>query len=297
MRLARLKIAHRSACYHVICRITQSQPWLAAAEQAFLMELLNRVALYCGMEVLTFCIMSNHFHLLIRVPEKAVADAALDTYQTLHRVRLLYGAEAAGALEGLINHQPTEEMKSLLEAELELHRSRMHDLSVFMKLLKQRFTMWHNRQHGTRGTLWTERFKSVLIEALPGDRDPLQMVAAYIDLNPVRAGVVVEAKDYPYSGCGSASFASKELNESPLYVELINGGSNASQPATATSNLATILRSRQAAFVKGVVLGSANFVMEILSALRDVRRSVRPQAYATGGMGGDLWTGSRFRAG
>ena len=41
----------------------------------------------------------------------------------------------------------------------------MHDLSEFMKTLKQRFSIWYNRNHDKRlGTLWTERFKSVLVE-------------------------------------------------------------------------------------------------------------------------------------
>jgi hypothetical protein len=35
----------------------------------------------------------------------------------------------------------------------------MWDVSAFMKLLKQRFTQWFNRQRGRKGTLWEERFK------------------------------------------------------------------------------------------------------------------------------------------
>ena len=56
-----------------------------------------------------------------------------------------------------------------------------------MKLLKQRFTQWFNRQRGRKGTLWEERFKSVLVE---GTGEVLATMAAYIDLNPVRAGIV-----------------------------------------------------------------------------------------------------------
>ena len=65
--------------------------------------------------------------------------------------------------------------------------AQVNDLSAFMKLLKQRFSQWFNRTHQRTGTLWEERFRSVLIE---GTGPALATVAAYIDLNPVRAGLV-----------------------------------------------------------------------------------------------------------
>ena len=63
----------------------------------------------------------------------------------------------------------------------------MWDVSGYLQRLKQRFTQWFNRRKGRRGVLWEERFKSVLVE---GSGDPLSTMAAYIDLNPVRAGLV-----------------------------------------------------------------------------------------------------------
>ena len=70
---------------------------------------------------------------------------------------------------------------------------RMGDVSEFMKELKQRFSKWFNKERNRFGTLWAERFKSVLVEDQPG---AVQVVAAYVDLNPVRAGLVTDA----YSG-------------------------------------------------------------------------------------------------
>jgi hypothetical protein len=78
---------------------------------------------------------------------------------------------------------------------------RMGDLSQYFKELKQRFSQWHNLRHGRRGTLWEERFKSVLIGA---DGSALTTVAAYIDLNPVRAGLVTNPSLYRWSGYGQA---------------------------------------------------------------------------------------------
>jgi hypothetical protein len=49
--------------------------------------------------------------------------------------------------------------------------------------------------------LWEERFRSVLVE---GTSQALSVMAAYIDLNPVRGGQVNDPKDYRWSGYGEA---------------------------------------------------------------------------------------------
>jgi putative transposase len=79
--------------------------------------------------------------------------------------------------------------------------SRMGDLSVFAKELKEGFSKWYNRRVNRRGTLWEERFKSVLVE----DSDhAISTMAAYIDLNPVRAGIVEDPRDYRFCGYAEA---------------------------------------------------------------------------------------------
>lgn len=82
----------------------------------------------------------------------------------------------------------------------------MWDVSAFMKLLKQRFTQWFNRQRGRKGTLWEERFKSVLVE---GTGEVLATMAAYIDLNPVRAGIVKDPADDRWCGYAEAMSGSR----------------------------------------------------------------------------------------
>ena len=86
----------------------------------------------------------------------------------------------------------------------------MYDLSAFMKLLKQRFTLGYNARHGRKGTLWEDRFKSVLVE---GAGQTLATMAAYIDLNPVRAGLVKDPKDYRWSGYGEAMAGRKRARQ------------------------------------------------------------------------------------
>jgi putative transposase len=83
---------------------------------------------------------------------------------------------------------------------LQPYRRRMYDISIFIKELKGRFAQWYNRRHGRYGVLWADRFKSVLLEA----GEALATVAAYIELNPVRAGLCADPKDYRYCGYAEA---------------------------------------------------------------------------------------------
>jgi hypothetical protein len=76
----------------------------------------------------------------------------------------------------------------------------MHSLSEFMKTLLQRFTRWHNRERERSGNLWEETFKSVVVE----DGIASKTIAAYIDLNPVRAGMIQDPAEYRWSSYGEA---------------------------------------------------------------------------------------------
>lgn len=69
-----------------------------------------------------------------------------------------------------------------------------------MKGLLQRYTQWHNRVHSRTGRLWEDRFKSLIVE----DGVAAKTIAAYIDLNPVRAGMVKDPADYRWNSYGEA---------------------------------------------------------------------------------------------
>jgi REP element-mobilizing transposase RayT len=153
---------------------------------------------FSGCRVLAYCVMSNHFHILLEVPpmpEGGISDelllqrlAATSTEAYVATVaKELLDAKAAG------NDAYVEEIRRR-------YTYRMHNLSEFMKALLIRFTRWFNRRHERRGTLWEERFKSVIVEGGLAART----MAAYIDLNPVRAGMVKDPADYRWSSYGEA---------------------------------------------------------------------------------------------
>ncbi|MFM7553877.1 MAG: transposase, partial [Verrucomicrobiota bacterium] len=79
MRLARIKgEAGASAVYHCISRTVAGEKLLDAACREKLADLLMALSAFTGLEVITYCMMPNHFHLLIRVPEaREIPDAEL----------------------------------------------------------------------------------------------------------------------------------------------------------------------------------------------------------------------------
>jgi len=200
---------------------------LEVDEREHFRMLMRMCEKFTGCRVLSYCLMSNHFHLLLEVPpmpEGGIADEEL-----FMRLRVFYNeaqvAEIAKEMEeaaavrvrGEFELPPVDEMGEPLTPAQELalagqqaarrreeirsrYTRRMHDLSEFMKSLLERFTKWFNRTHSRSGTLWEDRFKSVIVESGVAART----MAAYIDLNPVRAGMASDPADYRWSSYGEA---------------------------------------------------------------------------------------------
>jgi len=179
-------------------RVVNGEPLFEAREKEMLRKMIWQLADFCGVEILTYCVMSNHFHVLVRVPDKqVVSDAELiRRYQVLYPKPTQY--QQASAKVMLKELQAGGEEAEVIRRKL---LARMGDVSEYMKAVKQRFSIWYNRNHDRYGTLWADRFKSVLVE---GEGNPLQTMAAYIDLNPVRAGIVKDPKDYRFCGYAEA---------------------------------------------------------------------------------------------
>lgn len=286
MRARRVKVNGCDAVYHVMTRSVNGELLFRDREKEVLRKMIRQVAVFCGVEVLTFCIMSNHFHVLLEVPnEPSVSDREL-----MRRYKVLY-PNPTKYQEASVEIMHSQLLAGGDEAEVIRRKllARMGDVSEFMKAVKQRFSVWYNRTHQRYGTLWAERFKSVLVE---GQGNPLQTMAAYIDLNPVRAGLVDDPKDYRFCGYAEAVAGVVEAKKGLVYIwsdhcskridsalrahRTLIFGKRASEPGlsemTRTRALnvldqedgylpkSVMLRCRVRYFTDGAILGSADFV-------------------------------------
>jgi hypothetical protein len=165
-------------------------------------------------KVLSWVIMSNHFHLLVEVPP--VDRENMPPGEVFRRLSFIWGSEYLNAARAEYDLCETAEERRAFLNDITY---RMGDLRHFMKAVKQRFTLRYNKEHERTGTLWESRYHSVIVEGdVPVEEDEgvdsnsnyeamsdaARIVAAYIDLNPVRAGLVDDPADYRWSSYGAA---------------------------------------------------------------------------------------------
>ncbi len=178
-RIARMVVKGEPAVYHVISRTALDGFVLGDVEKDFLLKLIKGLSSAFFSEVLGFCIMGSHFHLLVRMhPGGKYSDAVIKK-----RFSLYYGEARA---------------KMLKEEQVPFLREKWSSLSEYMREIKQGFSRFYNRLHKRKGFFWSERFKSVIVD----NGDALINCLAYIDLNPIRAGLVKKPEEYPWNSLG-----------------------------------------------------------------------------------------------
>lgn len=175
-RIARkyIKVRDEVAYYHIISHtIWEAKRVFSGTEKEFFLRLLRRLTKSYLVDVVSYAFLDNHFHLLVKVyPGSEFSDDEI--------------FERAKKLHPLV---------VVLSRDVKYWREKLSDLSAFVKDLKQRFTQWYNRTRGRRGHLWEGRFKSIRIE----DGRAALAIAAYIDLNPVRAGISKRVDGYRFT--------------------------------------------------------------------------------------------------
>ena len=198
------KSAQKPVFYHVISRVVERRLAFGPEEKEKFRTMMRMQEKFAGCRVVSYCLMCNHFHLLLEVPP--MADGGLSDEELLTRLSAIYSeafvAEVAKELTDARTAKYVSEA-GLDEAVAAIHQRftyRMHDLGEFMKGLLQRFSQWFNRTQSRTGHLWEDRFKSVIVE----DGVAAKTICAYIDLNPVRAGMVKDPADYRWSSYGEA---------------------------------------------------------------------------------------------
>jgi REP element-mobilizing transposase RayT len=177
VRLRRIKVRGDDAYYHIISRTVHQKFLLGDTEKEMFLSMVQKYSKLYFVKVIGYCIMSNHFHLLIKMePEHKFSDKEIE-----ERVRKN------------INLQDEDTV-----IDIKYYRKRLENISEFMRQVKQSFSRWYNTVNKVKGTFWSDRYKSVLIEKGVA----LETVLAYIELNPIRANMVTKPEDYRYSSFG-----------------------------------------------------------------------------------------------
>ncbi len=217
MRNSRIKLDGH-AFYHVLTQLVDGARPMGPEEREQFRILMRAYETFCGLHVLTYSITASSVHMLVETPESEEQDPD----EIVHRMRAIYTPRQIREREALWASWRNDGNEVAVQQDLDRIHSRMNDLSMFMKTLRQRYSQWYNRRTSRRGTLWQERFKSVVLE---GRGNVLLTMAAYIDLDAVRKGLVKDPKEYGWSGYGEAMAGGKPARQGLRRLVAVDGGS------------------------------------------------------------------------
>ncbi|MBI2340005.1 MAG: hypothetical protein HYU99_06555 [Deltaproteobacteria bacterium] len=215
-RLPRSWTSELSGSFHIISRVAGGERIFGDEEKEYFLLLLEKLSKGFFVDVHSFCILDNHFHILATERDQQVRKAS--KRELIRRYQEIFGKESQpppGSYERDGTVLPDE------DDGLERLRSRLGSISRFTQELKQGLSRWYNKRSKRRGYLWAERFKGVIV----GKGEAQLVCSAYIDLNPIRAGIVKWPEDYRWSSIGLMSRDPKRARRllSPLSPERVTG--------------------------------------------------------------------------
>ena len=172
--------------YHCISKCVRSAFLMAddagKDRKQWIEDRLQLLAAHFSVAVGGFAVMDNHLHVLCRLdPDAAKTWSATDV---VRRWMAIYppaelDLDDTKIVNMWVDHQAKDARR------VEIYRDRLSNLGWFMKALKEPLSRLCNRADGCRGTFWEARYKSIAIL----DTEALLATCAYIDLNPVAAGI------------------------------------------------------------------------------------------------------------
>ena len=157
----------------------------------WMLERLTALIDIFAIDLCAYALMSNHYHLVLRIDTatlESLTDRDVATRWTqIFKGHVLVQRYLAGATMDNAERTAVSDM-------LQEYRARLGDISWFMRCLNEHVARKANDEDGCKGRFWEGRFKS---QALL-DEKALLACMAYVDLNPVRAGMAdtPEASDY-----------------------------------------------------------------------------------------------------
>lgn len=143
---------------------------------------IKQLASIFAIDVCAYAVMSNHYHLVLHVDQEKAKKWSDE--EVIKHWTALFPANGK-LIETLYLNRNSKAAQKQLDRKLTEWRDRLTDLSWFMRCLNETVARQANREDECTGRFWEGRFKS---QALL-DEKALVTCMAYVDLNPVRAGV------------------------------------------------------------------------------------------------------------
>ena len=179
---------------------------------------LQELAGVFAIDLCAYAVMSNHYHVVLHV-DRATAES-WDETEVVRRWKMLFTgnvlAERFLQGEGL-----SKEELAIVRKRVCQWRERLMDISWFMRCMNEPIARQANAEDGCTGRFWEGRFKS---QALL-DEKALAACLAYVDLNPVRAGLAESPETSDYTAAqrrirhGLARTPTQSLPCSPCYAQ------------------------------------------------------------------------------
>ena len=165
-----------------LCGVDQLSGRSYEHRRGWLEDRIRMLSSVFSVELCAYAVMSNHYHLVVRLnPSESDTwsdDQVLTRWTMLFRGPLLVQRYRAG---DSLSEAETATLRDIAA----VYRSRLGNLSWFMKCLNEPIARQANREDGCTGHFWEARFHS---QALRSEA-ALLTAMAYVDLNPVRAGI------------------------------------------------------------------------------------------------------------
>ena len=159
--------------------------------KTWVVDRLTELASVFSVEICAYAVMSNHYHLVLRVDKETAEswseDEIIERWQKLFQLPLL------------VQRYTTDQTTSTAENEvaqkiIQTWRNRLMDISWYMRMLNEHLARKANAEDNCKGSFWEGRFKS---QALLDDVAVLTCMS-YVDLNPIRAKMtnLLETSDF-----------------------------------------------------------------------------------------------------
>ena len=189
------------------CSFEHRRGWIA--------DRLKQLASVFSVDIAAYAVMSNHFHIVLRVDATRLQHASRN--EVLHRWTRLFNGP-------LLVQRYLADPGSLGDAELraldtwvETYRDRLADLSWFMRVLNESIARQANEEDGVTGRFWEGRFRS---QALL-DEQAVLTAMTYVDLNPIRAGLAPTPESSDYTSIAERIAALNEHAEGAPQVPVV----------------------------------------------------------------------------